>query len=164
MMFASALSQMWVFAVYELLRTWRQQANELIAYADDLSSLDTPRRMRRMASQAEKLTAASSLSIVEDASYGDSFRRVEHDAAFVDLLRNATARILPVFRDVEAVRITLAKHEVPKTKSFRAQGPGYCRIDRCSGSMCWMIILKDKSAKIISRRDLADGCRALRDP
>lgn len=28
MMFVSALSQMWIFALYELLRTWRQRAVE----------------------------------------------------------------------------------------------------------------------------------------
>src|SRR5947199_7663676 len=33
-LFVSALSQMWVFAVYELLRTWRQRARELLAYAE----------------------------------------------------------------------------------------------------------------------------------
>lgn len=32
-MFVSALSQMWVFAVYELLRTWRQRVVEVLRWA-----------------------------------------------------------------------------------------------------------------------------------
>ncbi|MCC6425991.1 MAG: hypothetical protein IT435_04140 [Phycisphaerales bacterium] len=34
-----ALSQMWVFSLYELLRTWLQMASELVRYADDLDKL-----------------------------------------------------------------------------------------------------------------------------
>jgi len=34
MMFVSALSQMWVFAAYELLRTWRQRAREIMLVLD----------------------------------------------------------------------------------------------------------------------------------
>src|SRR5688500_9927863 len=33
-LFVSALSQMWVFATYELLRTWRQRVRDVLRWAD----------------------------------------------------------------------------------------------------------------------------------
>jgi hypothetical protein len=37
----SALSQMWVFALYEFLRTWRQRARTLIRFEDELAKRTT---------------------------------------------------------------------------------------------------------------------------
>ena len=37
-MFVSALSQMWVFALYEFLRTWRQRAKAILDWANEFSS------------------------------------------------------------------------------------------------------------------------------
>ena len=33
--FINALSQMWIFAAYELIRTWRQRAKELVTLAEN---------------------------------------------------------------------------------------------------------------------------------
>src|SRR6266700_618024 len=35
-MIVNALSQMWIFALYELLRTWRQMVNEVIRYHEQI--------------------------------------------------------------------------------------------------------------------------------
>jgi hypothetical protein len=49
----SALSQMWVFALYEFLRTWMQRASKLIGYSRLGSAKHTCRRspMRRKSGQ-----------------------------------------------------------------------------------------------------------------
>lgn len=64
--------------------------------------------------------------------------------------------IEPLFRRLEAVRMRLAKHEVPKTYGMSAIAPGYGRIDMSDGSIYWMIEYKDGTCDIISRRGLAD--------
>jgi hypothetical protein len=82
----------------------------------------------------------------------------------MNMLRSSRDTLLPLFRNLEAVRITLAKHEVPKSKGLRAQAPGYARIDMTNGSLNWMILHGDGSAQIITRKELADECRHLRSP
>src|SRR5689334_4980844 len=45
-LFSSALAQMWVFALYELLRTWRQHMRFLIEYGNKLRKLKgKPRKL-----------------------------------------------------------------------------------------------------------------------
>jgi hypothetical protein len=44
--FVSALSQLWVFGLYELLRTWRQRAREVLAFADKVVKETGPRRKK----------------------------------------------------------------------------------------------------------------------
>src|SRR6266540_4007656 len=43
--FVSALSQMWVFAVYELLRTWRGHVQEILLWAKTVETLDGDERV-----------------------------------------------------------------------------------------------------------------------
>ena len=38
-MFVSAFSQLWLFGLYELLRTWRERANEILDFVDDTKDL-----------------------------------------------------------------------------------------------------------------------------
>ena len=37
--FVSALSQLWIFGLYEILRTWRQRLSDLLAFSETLSTL-----------------------------------------------------------------------------------------------------------------------------
>ena len=166
-MFVSALSQLWVFGLYELIRTWKQWVVELIEYDEELKALGRgaegpERRNSRIKEQRAKLMRASDLGIIGDPFYNGSFEEIEKDSSFVDQLRKAKASVLPLFRKVEALRVTLAKHEVPKTDGIRAQASGYARIDMITGALLWLIDYKDSSSEIISRRDIAEGCRDLR--
>jgi hypothetical protein len=43
-MFVSALSQMWVFALYEFLRTWRQRARDLLRWGKEVRAAPDPER------------------------------------------------------------------------------------------------------------------------
>jgi hypothetical protein len=44
----SAISQLWVFGLYELLRTWRQRVKEVIWFADELRNYDKSEREKRI--------------------------------------------------------------------------------------------------------------------
>jgi hypothetical protein len=65
----------------------------------------------------------------------------------------------PVFRDIELIRVTLAKHEISKGKGLLASAPGYARIGTLTGSTTWHVVLKDGSMTMISRRDIAEDLR-----
>lgn len=141
----SALSQMWVFALYELLRTWRQRVRDL---------------KQEARKPPQPPTQETPLSEVALMFRNDQLERVRNDAAFVTEIDEAYARIEPLFRRIEALRMNLAKHEVPKMKGVPAMAPGYGRIDLMSGSIQWQVDLGENVVDLISRRDIADYLRA----
>lgn len=145
-MFVSALSQMWIFAVYELLRTWRQlvralqresEAPHASVPADDKNPLN--------------ISALHWREKVEEFRISEEFRNE---------IENAQALVDPVFRRIESLRMNLAKHEVPKRKGERAMAPGYGRIDYADGSIYWMVDLGNKEIDIVSRRGISRDLRA----
>jgi len=141
----SALSQMWIFALYELLRTWRQRVRDLKQEAQ---------RPPQPPAQAMPMSEITLMF------RKDQLERVRTDAAFVTGIDQAYVRIEPLFRRIEALRMNLAKHEVPKMKGVPALAPGYGRIDLMSGSIQWQVDLGENVVDLISRRDIADYLRA----
>jgi len=161
--FVSAISQLWIFGLYELLRTWRQWVGELIAYGEELEKLTKEpsgeeAKSRRIEDQKVKLRDVSSVSF-SDVFYDKSFTEIETNPSYLKELRWARDLVLPLFRRVELLRVTLAKHEVPKSKGKRAYMPGYARIDMTTGSLYWPVLLKNATYDSISRGSLADECR-----
>lgn len=149
--FLSAQSQMWIFAAYELMRTWRQRANDIIKWAAS-SGLET------------KLEA-----LERDVGYqhfGRQFRamqikRVIDDPTIVDRLKDDLKRIHILFARMEALRISIAKHEVSGRRNSVALMPGYGRINQSCGSLDYELENGAYSMGYFSRRDIADGIRAL---
>ena len=89
---------MWIFSVYELLRTWRQAVRDIKkeaplpgpAVADESGDLS-------------QLATASRRSYVE---------RARADPAFIEELDRARDQVDQAFRRIEALRMNLAKHEI----------------------------------------------------
>jgi hypothetical protein len=144
MMFLSAISQMWIFSVYELLRTWRQAVRDIKMEA----ALPRP-------AVADQPSAPSELATAAMCSY---FERARTDPAFIEELESAKGKVERVFRRIEALRMNLAKHEVKGRKQL-AIGPGYARLDESTGSLIWMVDLGDNSCDMFNRRDFADELR-----
>lgn len=166
LMMVNALSQFWIFGVYELLRTWRQRVTELLAYAKDLRSI--PRGPKGMPEREKIRTRyrpkAIPLQISQefaDAVYGADLEKVESDPAFVRSLQRALDQVTLRFRRLEALRMTLAKHEVKGGRGVRAYAPGYARIDSLTDSLCWMVEYKDGSSEMVSRRDIVQELESL---
>jgi len=159
--FVSALSQLWIFGVYELLRTWRQRCREVLLFSEELQKLSGSMRDEHIAEKKRKLQTASPYSDDTPIPQWRSFERVTYDRDFPSLVRNAFDSSEFLFRKIEALRVHLAKHEVPKVKGSIALGPGYGRIDASNGSICWHVLLRGNWADVISRRDIADACRDL---
>mgnify|MGYP005629659199 FL=1 len=109
--------------------------------------------------QRKKIQKASSLLINETSSQEIDFKKIEEHEDYLHELKDSFEKIEPIFRTIEKLRVTIAKHEIPKSKGLFAQGPGYARIERNTGSMLWMIVTKDRYSEMISRRMISDKLR-----
>lgn len=159
--FVSALSQMWIFGLYELLRTWRQRVCEILKFAEDLAKLTGSDLEKRIMKQQHKIKTAYSKTDGIDLMHWRPFDLAAKDSEFVNQLSNALDRSERVFRRIEALRISLAKHEVPKSKGAYAMAPGYGRIDMTNGSIYWQITHRGNEIDVISRQRIADERREL---
>ncbi|PYN60872.1 MAG: hypothetical protein DMD92_05890 [Candidatus Rokuibacteriota bacterium] len=159
-MFVSALCQLWIFGLYELLRTWRQRGKDLLRWSKELHALpegDRPARLLAKRREIEKRAA--------DPEGAEVFHwpvyEAAADPAFGETLRKALDRSERLFRRIEAFRVTLAKHEMPGVPGSFAMAPGYGRIDMTDGSIYWQVVLRGNEVDIVSRRTLADECKRL---
>ena len=152
----SALSQMWIFSVYEFLRTWRQRAKQIIEAAEKVTAVDEEGRTTALNEIVK--SAKEKERMVKSAPTWHSLHLAQiTDCAFIASVREFWEYSEPIFREAEALRVTLAKHEIPKTKGLVAEAPGYGRMDLFTGSMYWFVTLKDDSQVQIDRRRLANA-------
>ncbi|WP_139792969.1 hypothetical protein [Pseudophaeobacter leonis] len=152
----SALSQMWIFSVYEFLRTWRQRAKQIIEAAEKVAAIDEEGRTTTLSEIVE--AAKEKERMVKNAPTWHSLHLEQvTDCAFIASVREFWDFSEPIFREAEALRVTLAKHEIPKTRGLVAEAPGYGRMNHFTGSMYWFVTLKDESQVQIDRRKLADA-------
>ncbi|MFC1552057.1 hypothetical protein ACFL6P_05755 [Candidatus Latescibacterota bacterium] len=157
----SALSQMWIFAVYELLRTWRHRCTEVLQFAEELSNLKGSKRESHIAKKQKKLKEVSPYFDDFSPPFSTTYERVANDDNYVKSVRNAMNSTLRPYRKIEALRIHLAKHEMPKARGSSSLSPGYDRIDMVTGSMYWQVSLRGNEVDVISRREVAGLCRGL---
>jgi hypothetical protein len=156
----SAFSQMWIFGLYELLRTWRQRAKEICKFAQELGLLDEPARITLISEKKQQVTEAAALAGSE-AHYWRPYEKAIEDDNYVERIRKAVDQSERLFRRIESLRMPLAKHEVPKEKGSFAWAPNCGGIDKSNGSIYWHVELRENEADVISRRSLADECRGL---
>jgi len=150
-MFLSAQSQMWIFAVYEMLRTWRQRAKNIIKWSEN-GGLEAKLR-----------------ALQKDIGYqhfgrkirAEEIKHVLADPSTVARVRTSLRSIHIPFARIEAIRISIAKHEVGGRQNSVALRPGYGRINRWCGSLDYELENGIYSMGFISRRDIADELRAL---
>ncbi len=145
-----------MFGLYELLRTWRERASEILDFVDDTKDLP---QQEREAEQSEKRKQIASRTGDEPEAKMrlKPFEKAAADPEFVTRIARALdcSEIL-WRRRLDALRVNLAKHQVPKSKGGFAMSPGYGRIDESTGSIYWQIDLGDKEVDIVSRQRIAD--------
>ena len=149
--FLGAQSQMWIFAAYELMRTWRQRARDMTKWAET-------------GGLKQKLAA-----LEQDQGYqhfgriyrAEQIRVVLADPGRVTAIKRDLKRTHISFTRLEAIRISLAKHEVWKKKNSVALDPGYGRINSWCGALDYEIESDGNCMGYINRRDIADDIRAL---
>jgi len=149
--FVSAQSQMWIFATYELMRTWRQRAKDMIKWSEN-GGLEAKLRVleKNLGYQhfGRQLRAQQIKQVLAEPSIIDKIKR-DHRLTHI------------LFARIEAIRVTIAKHEVRGRKNSIALMPGYGRINHWCGSLDFELENGAYSMGYISRRDIADEIRAL---
>ena len=162
--FVSSLSQLWFFGVYELFRTWRQRAKEIAEFAREILDCDEGDREACIARRRELVESGSSLLESGLSRRWNGYDAVIEDPAeSIAQLSGALDRVEILYRRLEALRVHLAKHEVPKQIGSEAMAPGYGRIDGATGSMAYQVLLGGDEIDIVSRRGLADDIERLHD-
>jgi hypothetical protein len=102
-MFVSALSQMWMFALYELLRTWRQRARDVLRWAKEIRSHPIEEWGPRLATKKREIRARARAS--RASVFWPAYEQAAKEADFVEALR-AIDRTGRLFRRIEAVRMS----------------------------------------------------------
>jgi hypothetical protein len=149
--FLSAQSQMWIFTAYELLRTWRQRVQDIVKLEENGKlklRLDELQKNEKCHHFGNHFRAKQIQNVIDDPSQINSIKKDQR-------------RVEIPFIRLEAIRISLAKHEVPKQNKSVAFQPGYGRINSCCGSLEYEMENGDVSLGTINRRDIADELRAL---
>lgn len=149
--FLSAQSQMWIFAAYELMRTWRQRASDMVKWHESgglQAKLAVFEKKEGYQHFGRQYRAAQVRAVIDDPPLIEKIR--------LDLKRT---RIL--FIRLEAIRISLAKHEVWKKGKSVALTPGYGRINAWCGALDYELENSQYSMGTINRRNIADEIRAL---
>ena len=116
----SALSQLWIFGVYELLRTWRQWINEAIARSEDIASLPEDVRKERLDAAVKEMRKGL-LSSPGGVAYVRGFERAVVDEKYRESLREALYRSDLPFRRIESVRVYLANTRSPRAMNTPAE-------------------------------------------
>jgi len=150
--FLSAISQMWIFAAYELLRTWRQRAKEVLK---QVQSGGLAQKVEALERSAGKVHVAQQIRALQ-------FRRALNDPNIGGNISDDLRAIhIPMSR-LEHLRISLAKHEVRGLKNSIAFAP-VGRINMWCGSLDYEIGSGNVVLDVVSRRDIADSLRGTTD-
>ncbi|MGE0565868.1 MAG: hypothetical protein AB7O50_15275 [Pseudolabrys sp.] len=151
--FLSAQTQMWIFAVYELLRTWRARAKDIVKLAKNGG----------LQLKVDSLTRKLSFEHPARQMRADQLRRIIKKPALLDDITRDLRRTHILFSQLEHVRVALAKHEVGGKKNSVAHAPGLALFNRWNGSLEYEIAYEGAILGTLSRRDIAESLRALAD-
>lgn len=149
--FLSAQSQMWIFAIYELLRTWRQRVRDVQKWSDagilaeKIAMYEAPLDYRHFGREHRAA----------------QLKRVAEDPTILTSIADNLRAIHIPFRRIEALRINMAKHENAKERDSVAFAPGYGRINRWCGSLDYELSSGKYILGTLSRRDIAEELRSI---
>ena len=150
-MFLNAQSQMWIFAAYEVMRTWRQRAKDMVKWHGNGGL-----QMKLDALEVNQ-------GFIHDGNMrlAAMVREVVADPSIVQSLRDDLKRTHILFARMEYLRISLAKHEVPGKAKSLAISPGYGRINQWCGALDYELGNGKYVIGYVNRRDIADDIRAI---
>lgn len=152
----SALSQMWIFSLYEFLRTWRRRAEQILEIADQYVRTKPDKQPKYLAKVIQDAVGKEKHVRGALTFHSEHLSRVS-DASFVQAVRRYYDKTEGLFSAVEALRVTLAKHEVPKSKRMMAEAPGYARMDLFTGSLYWHFVNEQGGLEKLERRELSNS-------
>jgi hypothetical protein len=151
--FLSAQTQMWIFAAYELLRTWKERAAEVLKLAKNgglelkIKALERDRGYRHFGHE----------------EYATQLKAVLSDSTLLDKIREDQRVVYFPFSTLEHLRVALAKHQVVGQPNVAAYAPGYGRINQWCGALDYQLEADGMIFGTVNRRSIADSIRALTD-
>lgn len=148
--FLSAQTEMWIFAAYELMRSWRERAKLSIKLAENGGlGAKISHLLARPPWDHGSLMVARQLT------------RVRDEPEILPRIRDDLLRSHIPFHLLEWVRVQLAKYQEPgNEKSFVRSHP---MMDRETGSLNYELTRGPMILETLSRRQLADSLRGLND-
>jgi hypothetical protein len=158
-MLVAAISQMWIYYLYEFMRTWRQRAKEVLDAAEEYERQETSEKKSATRAKHQAAIHKRRKYIRMTPNFQGAHLERITDPQFVASVRAYYDSMASMFRRIEGVRVTLAKHEIPKTGKYQmiAEHPGYTRFDTVfTGSAYWQFTLKDGSVDVVQRRSIAN--------
>jgi hypothetical protein len=155
MLALNGVSQMWLFALYEFLRTWRQRATLLLQLADQYARTKPAKQEAFLAKTLTDAKGKEKHIFSGFSFYSQQISKIA-DADFVASLKAYFNKTDGWFGLIEELRMNLAKHEVPKARGMVAEMPGYARIDLVRGSLYWQFTDTQGRLQKLDRREAAN--------
>lgn len=150
--FLNAQSHMWIFAAYELLRTWTERAKDLIKRQ---ANGGLQHKLEHLHGQQDGFKHFGRDIRIEQ------IKAVIAEPAIVQLLKAQLKHVHIPFERMTYIRVSLAKHQVSGKAKSIALNPGYGRINAWCGSLDYAMENGRVHLGTISRRDIADSLRSL---
>jgi hypothetical protein len=156
LMLLSATSQMWVFSLYEFMRTWRSKAKHILKTAVEYQTV-APRKKKKFLQQIlDNAEGKHKFVRIAPNFYHEQLSKID-DPAFVASVQKYFDDTAGLFSEVSFLRVALAKHEVEGKPGFAAEAPGYGRMSYWTGSLYWHLVNKDGYQERVERVELADA-------
>ncbi|MBW4795333.1 hypothetical protein [Pseudomonas tolaasii] len=150
-MFLSAQSQMWIFSAYELMRTWRERISKYLKAADNVG---LPLKLKEL----QRPLGYENFTIQKRI---EEINLLIEKPEFVETMRDDLKRTQMLFTQMELLRMSLAKHQMRKRPSAAILAPTVGYMNRWCGSLEYQINSGQMIICNLSRRDIADGIRAI---
>ncbi|WP_300675334.1 hypothetical protein [Desulfoluna sp.] len=147
-MAVSAMSQMWIYGLYETLRLWRDRKFQFQKLHDN-GGIDL---------KVDNMSQGDPNNITIEIRKRQLIKYKE-DSDYRDSVNDTWEKLEHSYRMTELFRMNLAKHCAPGKNGAVPRAPGYGRINRWCGSMDFELIDKNGYYTYMNRRDIADGLR-----
>jgi hypothetical protein len=140
---------MWIFAAYELMRTWRQRGQDMLKWAGNGG----------LEAKLAHLKRKTAYVHFGRESRARQIEQVLANPALLQTIRDDLRRTYIPFARLEAIRVSIAKHEIRGQKNSVALMPTHGRINRWCGSIDFELENEGVIQGTVSRRDIADELR-----
>jgi hypothetical protein len=150
--FLNAQSHMWIFAAYELLRTWIERSKDLIKWQ---ANGGLQHKLDHLQRQQDGFKHFGRDIRIEQ------IKAVIDQPVIVQVLEAQLKHLHVPFERMTYIRVSLAKHQVSGKAKSIALNPGYGRINAWCGSLDYEMENGRVHLGTISRRDIADSLRSL---
>lgn len=155
MMPLNGVSQMWLFSLYEFMRTWRQRADKILKLSDQYQKTKATKRGEFLEKTIADAEGKEKHIFSAMTFYSKHIARIDNKK-FVAAVQAYWDKTNDFFHWIEGLRMNLAKHEVPKLKGMVAEMPGYARMDLITGTLYWQYIDTHGGLAKLDRREAAN--------